>query len=1258
MKRLNQRAAPSALRLCVSLLTATFAAAACGQTVINVPPSPSPASAGAGVTVNVFPGGSLANSFDAKSGSTVNIAGGSAGSASFESGSTFNLSSGSIDNLGVFGSAIGNFYGGEVTNYAGDGSLNIFGGNFPNLHSQGPTHIYGGTFDDDLLRIRINGKLFLHASELWFNGVPVAAMPNVGDTNSVPLGHADVLSGVFTNGTPFIFSGDRGEINSPIQLIRTADHSPGPPVINVPNDPPPAGVFSGQTLNLATGGALPANFSAVGGSTVNILGGAVGDNFKIQGATAHITGGALGTMEVFSGGVLNLGSDAQYDGLDTYRGAIANISGGLYTGLNFFRAFPGSTLNVSGGDLRGAFAADNAHVNFSGGVISVYRQESSATNGAVVTQTGGDMQDLQLFDGAQLASSGGVIHNLEASTNTHALIDGARVARIQADTGSDMQLQSGSFSEIDNLGGSVKIRGGALGDSFELNAPTEIYGYDFQVDGAPISGLSNLGDSTFFNYTAGTTFSGSLADGTPFIMSPSDREHLLITGIDAVKLIRTVAPTRPATVTVPADAAPFGASAGQSVILQSPGQLYDNFTAGPQSYVETHGGTIGNNFEASKSDVLFAGGAIGAGLDVFDGAHVTVSGASVGRQWEVHSGGTLTLSAGLLDYEGRVLGGQLNISGGVMNGVDASNHSALTVSGGTVNGDINLRGGSTAVVTGGLAGFNVSESSVVDIKGGRHGLQLLNTAEGKLSGGIIDHLFVASGASAQVRGGAFGDGISVNSGANVVFYGSDFRIDGQLVPNLAHDGQEAAVTIAAGQLFTGTLADGTPFAFTSAEADNLPGATLHYAAPPSGPAIINVPTDVAPLGVHEGQQLNLADGGALADHFSAGRGSIVNITGGMVGQDFEAYQAVVNVSGGQIANAFDAFLGTKLNVSGGTIGASLRVYAGSTVDVSGGQVSGIEALSGSIIDINGGHIGSLHGAANSKTTLSGGFTSGIRTDSSSMLDIFGVDFKLNGLPIAGLTAEGNSVTFVMPTTGGALTATLADGSPLLISSQYQPPYSLGGMVRLIRSTAPPTPSPSLIQISAGQGPFGLGAGQTLELTGGQLPANFVAGSGSTLRIDGGSVGSGFGAFDADINITGGAFSNLTLFAGAQLHIHGGTVPRPSAIMSGAFVEIFGKQFLLDGQPISGLKNVGDIRNLTERSNQRFTAVLADGSTLEWFLNPLPSNTFPAFGISRGAGIALHLVPEPSALYLGSFASWVVGALVKMRRRSVWNRAAD
>nr|MBA3484009.1 hypothetical protein [Pirellulales bacterium] len=850
-----------------------------------------------------------------------------------------------------------------------------------------------------------------------------------------------------------------------------------------------------------------------------------------------------------------------------------------------------------------------------------------------------------VYSGSTLLGGGGKIGTLMVSDASRADLDGTRIGRLEAHNGAVVDVTAGSIGEIDNLGGIVRLHGGALGDSHEwIGGGVELDGYDFQVNGADVPGLTTVGDTIVFNYTPGTTFTGNLADGTPFIMSPSDQSHVLYTQGSTVRLTRTTPTALTPVINVPSDAVPFGAGAGQTVIVHDGGELYDNFTAGPGSTVEINGGAIGANFEAYGSDVAMAGGVAGEYMDVFDGAEVTVSGGTVGGHWEVHAGGTLNVAGGQLDHQGRIVGGTFNLSAGsVGSSVDAVNQSIVNISAGTVGSEFFVGGGSTANVSGGDVGttFEIGSASFANVSGGQlRDIRALSGSLVKFNGGVTDSFSGQGGSTVEIRGGAFGDSFGSSPTAAVTLFGASFQLNGVPIAGLTQPGDEVVQTVNGGnQLFSGVLEDGTPFVLSTADAGTQSRTfKLQYAEPAPAAPIVQAPSDAAPLGVREGQQLTLAAGGSLRDHFTAGRGSTVNVLGGVVGRNFEAHEAIVNIEGGVIGADFDAFIGSEINLHGGTIGANFDAFAGSTVNIDGGLISQLDALASSTINLTGGKIGNLV-VDFGKTKWSGGVIENLRTSGTgTLLDIYGVDFEVNGVPVAGLASEGASVPFNLPS-GGILTATLADGTPMVLGVGFETMLA-SGTTRLNRSAPPAPPTPIFQQVSGGQGPFAIGAGQTLELKdAGVLPASFIAGAGSTLKIEGGAVGANLKAFDAQIKITGGQFGSVNFLAGTDVDVYGGVIPSNGLnIQAGASIDIYGTQFLLNGQPIAGFGGVGDSHLLTQR-NQTLTAILADGSTLQWFLRlPIINPRNPAPGVSAGAFLTLHLVPEPAGALLATIAT--------------------
>lgn len=155
----------------------------------------------------------------------------------------------------------------------------------------------------------------------------------------------------------------------------------------------------------------------------------------------------------------------------------------------------------------------------------------------------------------------------------------------------------------------------------------------------------------------------------------------------------------------------------------------------------------------------------------------------------------------------------------------------------------------------------------------------------------------------------------------------------------------------------------------------------------------------------------------MGDSFEAFTGSQVNISGGTVGDSFEARGGMVNIDGGSVGDSFLARFGSEVNISGGSVGDSFAAIRGSVVNVSGGIVGArFDAVDG-IVNISGGTVGS-----------------GFEAFSSSEVNIFGREFLIDGVELdSSLTSAeldalllGQSV--ILDVRDVTLSGLLADGS--------------------------------------------------------------------------------------------------------------------------------------------------------------------------------------------------------------------------------------
>lgn len=1228
-----------------------------------------------GAVVNVS-GGQLEDDARFFQGATLQVTDGAVAGATILRGAAAKILGGTHYSLRAEAGGTMEVHGGEIGGLHGSpgSTLDVYGGRITgNLGAGGTVNLHGGAFTDYIGK-NPETLLTIHATELRRNGVLINGMQHVGDSRPIALNKGDYLSGVFADGSPFVLGGEEYDLPPTVQLVQANGYAAGPLTIHVPTDAAPQGVHNGQTLILNDGGALPNLFTASHGSKVEVRGGTVGFNFEAIGAEVDISGGRVSTIDAFADATIEIRGNAEWSGLEVFAGGTANISGGLGNGLNWYRASKNSTLNISGGEIRGDLEAEGANVHVSGGLNSgmmLIRYSDAEISGGTFTR------GISVMSGSQLMATGGTLAGIVTSlgdsdlagiAQAKAIVDGANVSMLFAHGGSEIEIRSGIIGDSDVVGGKLVFRGGALGDSHEwIEGAVELHGYDFQVDGVPVSGLNSAGDTRLLNYSGGT-ITGTLSDGTPFNIVPNDNFQQLAIRNGVLRLVRSAVPTLPSTIVVPDATAPYGASEGQTVIVEAGGRLGDNFLAAHGSTVEIRGGEVGHNFEADRGHVIISGGAVGNRADVFKDAIVTMTGGSIGNELEIHAGGTLNISGGQLGISGRALGGQLNLSGGqILSSFQVGSDATATISGGFVASGFAVTSGGMAFVSGGefQSQLQAESGAKAVISGGLLGVDARGGSQVEISGGSIRQGSIArANSSVVVTGGSFGDSIVNAAGDGFAIHGIDFKINGIAVEGFSQAGDIVDVTVGNGQLFSGTLADGTPFAFTTDDNDSMGRVRLVQAAPlPAAPTSIQVSSDVAPRGIRHGQTLTLLAGGNLPENFGAGAGSTLHILGGHAGRNLEAVDATVHVGGGVVEGDIDAFLGTKVFVDGGKVNGTIDTFANSVVDVGGGDVTRLAARTGSTFQLSGGYLGELNGAANSASQWRGGVLGRASIFANGVLEVHGFGFRSPAGPLFLDEMPGESLNFNIPA-DSFIMGTLSDGTPFTIFAGAGQSQLANGALKLI-TTEPIAPSgPSFQLITSDQAPRALGAGQRLQVgTGGKLGINFVAGEGSRLELLGGTIESSLKAFGAELLIaagnvgqgltavngakvvvTGGQLSGpFNLKSGSHMQIYGGEVAGTFAIEAGAQVDIYGRQFFLNGQPLAGFSELADTVNVRQREGQLLTAILADGSTLEWQLNGLIANR-PGTGISAQARLQVHLVPEPATvmLFAATSAVWLLG----------------
>ncbi|WP_442484763.1 hypothetical protein [Aeoliella sp. SH292] len=291
---------------------------------------------------------------------------------------------------------------------------------------------------------------------------------------------------------------------------------------------------------------------------------------------------------------------------------------------------------------------------------------------------------------------------------------------------------------------------------------------------------------------------------------------------------------------------------------------------------------------------------------------------------------------------------------------------------------------------------------------------------------------------------------------------------------------------------------------------------------------------------------------------------------------------------------------TELNIHGGLVRPNLFIDRDTSVNLFGGKVS-----------------------------------HGFYFHSTSEVLIHGNEFRVNGVPVAGLNQYGDSVTIdgdQLPI-NSIVSGTFEDGTPFAIPLYY------GNELKL---KSVPLPDPDLIYFEAagaregqtfevGQftsltDGFQAGHGSTVNVTDGDAGDYFKANYGSVVNISGGHVGYGFVAdvgssvyisggkiafglranADSVLNISGGYLRDggagaIPAYGSAQITITGGSVDlrttdnfydSPALILEGA-------EFLRGGMPVAGLLNIGDEVTLSgSLLGSELTGTLTDGTPFD------------------------------------------------------------
>ena len=437
--------------------------------------------------------------------------------------------------------------------------------------------------------------------------------------------------------------------------------------------------------------------------------------------------------------VINLPPDpniGKFESIDD--GTQLNVADGGSVGSQF-EANSGSEVNISGGNVGSSFDANKgSEINISGGDVSSFFRAI----GSEVNISGGNLSTFTANDGSNVTFSGGIVDGLFTA----------------------------------NAGSQVSISGGVVGRTFEAmsGSVVDLFGGEFRLNGGAFTGPT-------ITLAEDDVFTGILANGSRFIFSDVEFD-LLSSGGDKLSGVRLNMAPFPVVDSVaelvidsPVEGLGLpGMSAGLTLNLVDGGSLPSNFTVIDVT-LNVQGGTLGSDVETAGSVVNISEGTVGSRFRAYSGSEVNISGGTVGD--------------GLLDFGlalGAGPGSVVNISGGIVRGLQAESGSIVNITGGTVE-----------------TGIQYAISSV--------GLAAESGSQVNISGGTVT-----------------GIGFIANEGSAVNITGTQFMLNGESLDALVQ-GKSVTITEPV-ETLTGILADGSPFSFGQdefgIEPNFRPGATI------------------------------------------------------------------------------------------------------------------------------------------------------------------------------------------------------------------------------------------------------------------------------------------------------------------------------------------------------------------------------------------------------------------------------------------------
>ena len=549
------------------------------------------------------------------------------------------------------------------------------------LNLGGEINISGGIFKWGF-QVTSGSKALLKGSEFYLDDTPIAGLDDVGNQVQIDVPADAILSGVFENGSAFLFkpnfyyetNGFKAFGTGTLTLETSAMPSDDPEVITIDSDVRHSGSRYNQTIDVVEGGTLSNPYTAVHGSTVNMAGGSGIANFSAIGSEVNLSSGSIGDVfAAYAGSTFNMTGGTLGNSAQIFSGSEMNVSGGLI-GWGFY-ANEGSLLNVTGGTLTSLVARAGSEVNISGGRF-LYD--------GMIAESGSDVK----FFGSQFRLDGIPLNNLDSIGDEETI----ELSRGSLLTG---VYQDGTPFLIEGSTATFTSSFFTLANTSVPTAPSEII-------------ITTHSEHTFARHNQHVTIKDGASFSNSFLVT-SDSEVDIQGGVleEGFKSLPN------SKVRISGGSIDGFSQAKSDSDITVTGGSVGKLTAYSNSHINIMGGSVGQIDAEGYSQVYVSGGNHG-GIAAAKRSQITISEGTFDDKIYIRSGSNVDIHGGTFSEAFRVSGTTtIDIFGGSFgDSFSATGISVIHILGGTFGENFDLSSHSEIILSGSefyLDGQNLAE---------------------------------------------------------------------------------------------------------------------------------------------------------------------------------------------------------------------------------------------------------------------------------------------------------------------------------------------------------------------------------------------------------------------------------------------------------------------------------------------------------------------------------------------------------------------